>query len=179
MEGCKISESQSEAIEKTEISGERPEVFAVKVPNRSRTKLLFLIRLRTNIKDLPIYSAFLNEDQEGLVFVEAENKNAVVEAVRGFRYASVLSEPVKPERVDSYLEAFKVKYKEKPKEEEQVLNVGTIVKVVKGPFSGTKARVVSVREDKVWVDLGGGGGGGAQLVEIKAESVRPISPESI
>lgn len=179
MEGFKISNAETKSVDDKETPEEAPPVFPVKIPSRSRKKLLFLIQLRTRIKDLPIYSAFLTEEQDGLLFVEAENHQAIVEAVRGFRYASVLEEPVKPERVSSYLDSFKVKYKEKPKEEEKEIQTGMIVEVVKGPFSGVKARVVSIREDKVWVDLGGGGGGGAQLVEIQAENVKPISPESV
>lgn len=172
---------ESETIQENKETFESEnKVFAVKIPNRSRKKLLFLIKLRTKIKDLPIYSAFLTEDQDGLIFVEAEDKDTIIDAVRGFRYASVLSEPLKPETLKSYLDNFTVKYKEKPKEEEEekVLNVGTTIKITDGPFAGTKARVVSLREDKVWVDLGGGGGGGAQLVEIEVENVKPLTAES-
>lgn len=170
MEGCEISKT----LKNTE---ESHKVYPVKIPDRSKKKLLFLIRLRKKLKDLPIYSAFFTENQDSLVFVEAKNLNAIKEAIQGLRYATVLSEPVDPDKIDSYLEAFKVKYKKKPEEEEEILQPGAAVRINKGPLSGKKARVVSVRKDKVWVDLGGGGGGGAQLVEIESDNVKLLPPE--
>lgn len=170
MEVPEISEAKEE-------TGKQHKVYPVKIPDRSKKKLLFLIQLRKKLKDLPIYSAFFTEDQERLVFVEAENRGAVNEAIQGLRYATVLSEPINPDKVDSYLDAFKVKYKKKPEEEEEVLQPGAAVRISKGPLSGKKARVVSVRKDMIWVDLGGGGGGGAQLVEIESDNVKLLPPE--
>lgn len=145
--------------------------FVVRVPRGREIDVIFLIRHRTKLFNLPIYSVFTPEDQEGVLFVEALDYDSVLRAVRHYRGVQVFRDPMKWEDIESYLQPFQVKYelREEEKEEERI-EPGVIVEIIDGPFQGQKGRVVSVKKKKVWVDLLGGG---AMLVPIPIEYVKP------
>ncbi len=146
--------------------------FIVRVPRGREVDVIFLIKYRTQIYDLPIYSVFNPEDQEGVLFVEAEDYETVVRSVRHYRGAQVFPEPMSWEEVKDYLQPFLVKYEKKVVQEGEVkIEPGMIVEIINGPFQGQKGRVVSIKKKKVWVDLMIGG---AMLVPISIEDVKPV-----
>jgi transcription antitermination factor NusG len=152
------------------MSEESVKFFIVRVPRGREIDVIFLIRHRTKLFSLPIYSVFTPEDQEGVLFVEALDYDSVLRAVRHYRGVQVFRDPMKWEDIESYLQPFQVKYelREEEKEEEKI-EPGVIVEIIDGPFQGQKGRVVSVKKKKVWVDLLGGG---AMLVPIPIEYVK-------
>ncbi|MHA1616019.1 MAG: KOW motif-containing protein [Candidatus Njordarchaeales archaeon] len=149
--------------------------FAVKVPAGRELQLIFLIKWRTELLKLPIYSAFTIGSGTGVVIVEADNYDSVVRAVKNFRYAAALPDELSFEDIEQYLEGFEVKYERAVAEKEEVkIEQGMIVEIIDGPFKGQKARVVSVGKKKAWVDLMGGG---ALLVEVDINHLSPIRTE--
>ena len=145
--------------------------FIVRVPRGREVEVIFLIRHRVRLYNLPIYAVFNPEDQEGVLFVEASDYDTVVRAVRHYRGAQVFRDPIRWEEVVSYLQPFQVKYERKEEEEEvSKIEPGIIVEIIDGPFQGQKGRVVTIKKKKVWVDLMAGG---AMLVPIPLEYVKP------
>ncbi|MGQ4890978.1 MAG: KOW motif-containing protein [Candidatus Njordarchaeia archaeon] len=151
---------------------QKAQFFIVRVPRGREVEVIFLIRHRVKLYNLPIYAVFNPEDQEGVLFVEAADYNTVVRAVRHYRGAQVFPDPMSWEEIVSYLQPFQVKYERKEEEEEEAgkIEPGTIVEIIDGPFQGQKGRVVTVKKKKVWVDLMAGG---AMLVPIPIEYVKP------
>lgn len=149
------------------------QIYVVKVPAGREVQLIFLIKWRAEVLGLPVVAAFSSKSQDGVVFVEAPDYDTVVRAVRNFRHAVVLPEPLALDNVEQYLREFKVKYeREIVKEEKPELYPGMIVEIISGPFKGRKARIVSLTKKKAWVDLMGGG---ALLVEIDIDHIAPVS----
>ena len=152
-------------------SEEEHKFFVVRVPRGYEVDLMFLIRHRIEVFNLPIYSAFYLDEQDGIVFIEADDYDTVVRAVRYFRGAVAFKEPLSWSEVEKYLEKFQVKYERREEEGEVKIEPGIMVEIVDGPFAGQKGRVVSVKKNKVWVDLVAGG---AILVPIPIEYVKPV-----
>lgn len=150
----------------------QPKFFVVRVPRGREVDLIFLIRHRIQTFGLPIYSIFSPEDQEGVLFVEAEDYDTVLRAVRHFRGALAFRDPLPWEEVEGYLQQFQVKYEKRVEEKEEIkIEPGIIVEIIDGPFSGQKGRVISIKKKKVWVDLIAGG---AMLVPVPIEYVKPV-----
>ncbi|MHA1675780.1 MAG: KOW motif-containing protein [Candidatus Njordarchaeales archaeon] len=154
--------------------------FMVKVPTGRETQTIFLIKYRTELLNLPIYSAIFSQDLSGLIFVEADDYETVMRAVKNLRSVVVFEEPLsankligknKDEGEMDILSSFKIKYPEKKELEEKHLEPGIIVEIIDGPFKGRKARIVSISKKRVWVDLMHGGG--ALLVEVNIDHIRP------
>lgn len=148
--------------------------YIVKVPKGKETDLMFLIRTRVELYDLPIYSVFAPEDQEGIVFIETDDYKALIQAVRYFRGVQVIGEPLEWDDVKEYLKVFLTKYEipaERGAEEEVRIEPNMIVEIIDGPFQGQRGRVVSVKKNKVWVDLHARG---AMLVPLSYDQVKPV-----
>ena len=145
--------------------------YIVRVPRGKEVDLMFLIKTRVELYDLPIYSVFAPEDQEGVIFIETDDYDAVIQAIRYFRGASVIKEPLEWEEVRDFLKVFLTKYEVVEKAEEEIaIEPGMIVEIIDGPFQGQRGRVVSVKKNKVWVDLHARG---AMLVPLTYEQVKP------
>lgn len=147
-------------------------IYIVQVPSGREIQLIFLIKWRSEVLGLPIKSAFTTRNQNGIVFVEAEDYDVVVRAVRNFRNAIVLKDPLKFAEAERYLKELEVKYEREITKEEKKIELlpGMIVEIVDGPFKGKKARIVSLSKKKAWVDLMGGG---ALLIEVDIDNIVP------
>ena len=169
-----MSENSEPRTEPEQEEGEKGDskIFIVRVPSGRETQLIFLIKWRSEVLGLPIKAAFTTHSQDGVVFIEAEDYDTVVRAVRNFRNAVALPEPLSFEDTIQYLRELEVKYeRELAKEEKKVeLVPGMIVEIIDGPFKGRKARIVSLAKKKVWVDLIGGG---ALLIEVDMDHIIP------
>ncbi|GEM_PF-2300987 len=167
-------EVKEESVTEEEEIDKQRKFFAVKVPAGREMQLIFLIKWRTEVLKLPIYSAFMLGGGTGVVIVEADNYDAVVRAVKNFRYAAAFPDELSFEDVKEYIERFEVKYERVIVEEEVKIEQGMIVEIIDGPFKGQRARVVSVGKKKAWVDLMGGG---ALLVEVDLKHLAPVKTE--
>jgi len=154
---------------------EFPKIFVVRVPKGRGLDLLYLIQLRKQLLGLPIYSAFLMDEHPDLVFVEADDYFAVAKSVAFFRYARALDSPLSPSECSALLESLirsAERMREAEEEEELKLEVGQIVRIIRGPFKDRRARVVSVSKNKVFLDLMSGA---TLLIEVKPEDIEPVS----
>ncbi len=160
-----IIEGEEEEEEETEDY----KFYVIKVPPGREYQLIFLIRHRTLLLKLPILSAFKTRNLDGVVFVEAKNYQAVVDAIREFRYAHAFRDPLTFEEVENYLKEFQIRYEKKEEEEEEEIVPGMRVIIIQGPFKGREARVVSVSKKKVWLEVMGGG---AMIIEASIDDIR-------
>ena len=163
----------------SEETEEQPKIYVVKTPKGKEIDILFLIRLRKNLLNLPIYSAFVLDDprQRGLVFVEAKDHYSVMQAVAYARYTRVYKWPLSQEEMFKFIEMLKqaqakTEVEEKPPE----LQAGMFVKIIRGPFKDRIARIISVSKSKIFLDLMSGG---IWVIEVKPEDVKPVSPEEV
>ena len=165
--------TESELAEGVEEKKNESKIYLVQLPQGRELQLIFLIKWRAEVLGLPIKSAFAPKSQGGIVFVEAADYDTVVRAVRNFRNAVVLKEPMPFSEAEKYLREFEVKYEREIEEEgkEFELIPGMIVEIIDGPFKGRRARIVSISKKKVWVDLMAGG---ALLIEVDMDQVIPV-----
>jgi len=156
-----------------EVKDQDSRIYIVRVPTGRELQLIFLIKWRAEVLGLPIRSVFAPVSQTGTIFVEADDFDTVVRAVRNFRNAAVIPDPMAFDEALPYLKEFEVKYERELVREEKKIELvpGMIVEIIDGPFKGRKARIVSLAKKRVWVDLMGGG---ALLIEVDLEHVKPV-----
>ncbi|HEC96129.1 MAG TPA: transcription elongation factor Spt5 [Euryarchaeota archaeon] len=92
-----------------------------------------------------IYSIMVYEGFPGYVFVEAESYTDVEKVVIGHKYARLPSP--KPTTADEMMKVFK----RKPKAE--LIQIGAIVEIIKGPLVGLRGRVTRVDRKKKEVTI--------------------------
>ncbi|ASJ15643.1 transcription elongation factor Spt5 [Thermococcus chitonophagus] len=122
-------------------------IFAVRVTQGQEENTARLIYSKVRTYNLPIYAILSPSKVKGYIFVEAPNKSAVDEAIRGIRHArGVLPGEIPFSEIEHFLE-------EKPAV--SGLEPGDIVELISGPFKGEKAKVVRVDEakDEIVVEL--------------------------
>ncbi len=165
--------TESELKEEARGKTEEGKLYLVQVPQGRELQLIFLIKWRAEVLGLPIKSAFTPKSQSGIVFVETDDYDTVVRAVRNFRNAVVLKDPMPFSEAESYLREFEIKYEREIEEEGEEVELvpGMIVEIIDGPFKGRRARIVSISKKKVWVDLMAGG---ALLIEVDMDHIVPM-----
>ncbi|AFK21666.1 transcription elongation factor Spt5 [Pyrococcus sp. ST04] len=115
-------------------------IFAVRVTQGQEENTARLIYSKVRTYNLPIYAILAPSKVKGYIFIEAPNKSAVDEAIRGIRHArGVLPGEIPFSEIEHFLE-------EKPAV--SGLEPGDIVELISGPFKGEKAKVVRVDESK-------------------------------
>ncbi|MFA4646284.1 transcription elongation factor Spt5 [Pyrococcus kukulkanii] len=122
-------------------------IFAVRVTQGQEENTARLIYSKVRTYNLPIYAILTPSKVKGYIFIEAPNKSAVDEAIRGIRHArGVLPGEIPFSEIEHFLE-------EKPAV--SGLEPGDIVELISGPFKGEKAKVVRVDEakDEIVVEL--------------------------
>ncbi|MFA4720345.1 transcription elongation factor Spt5 [Pyrococcus kukulkanii] len=122
-------------------------IFAVRVTQGQEENTARLIYSKVRTYNLPIYAILAPSKVKGYIFIEAPNKSAVDEAIRGIRHArGVLPGEIPFSEIEHFLE-------EKPAV--SGLEPGDIVELISGPFKGEKAKVVRVDEakDEIVVEL--------------------------
>ncbi|NJE25404.1 transcription elongation factor Spt5 [Thermococcus sp. MV5] len=145
-------------------------IFAVRVTVGQEENTAKLIYSKAKTYSLPIMAILSPSKVRGYIFVEAIEKAAVDEAIRGIRHAKgTLPRPISFSEIEHFLE-------EKPAV--SGFEPGDIVELIAGPFKGEKAKVVRVDEskDEIVVELIG-----AIVpipVTVRGEYVRLISKRS-
>jgi len=122
-------------------------IFTVRVTVGQEETTAKLIYSKVKTYGLPVYSLLAPSRVRGYIFIEAPNKSAVDEAIKGIRHAKgTLPGEVKFEEIEHFLE-------EKPAV--SGFEPGDIVELISGPFKGEKAKVVRVDEgkDEIVVEL--------------------------
>ncbi|HHI00827.1 MAG TPA: transcription elongation factor Spt5 [Thermococcus litoralis] len=145
-------------------------IFAVRVTVGQEENTAKLIYSKAKTYNLPIRAILAPSKVRGYIFVEAAEKAAVDEAIRGIRHAKgTLLGEIAFSEIEHFLE-------EKPAV--SGFEPGDIVELIAGPFKGEKAKVVRVDEakDEIVVELIG-----AIVpipVTVRGEYVRLISKRS-
>ncbi|MCD6141059.1 MAG: transcription elongation factor Spt5 [Thermococcus sp.] len=145
-------------------------IFAVRVTVGQEENTAKLIYSKAKTYNLPVLAILSPSKVRGYIFVEAAEKAAVDEAIRGIRHAKgALPGPISFSEIEHFLE-------EKPAV--SGFEPGDIVELIAGPFKGEKAKVVRVDEskDEIVVELIG-----AIVpipVTVRGEYVRLISKRS-
>ncbi len=155
-----------------------PKIYVVKVPKGRGLDLLYIIQLRRELFKLPIYSALILDNHPDLIFVEADDYPSVAKAIAYFRYTRAFEEPLSVSEYEELMDSLKgiMESVEKVREGEELkFEIGQIVEIVKGPFKGKKARIVSVSKNKLFLDLMSGA---MLLIEVKPEDVRIAMEEA-
>lgn len=115
-------------------------IFTLKVTlnqERNISEMLFQKILKKRIK---LGAILVPDTMRGYLFVEAEDKGAVEEAIAGMRHVkSILPGVVQFSEVEHFLEA---------KPTVSGIDKGDIIEVIAGPFKGERAKVVRTDEDK-------------------------------
>ncbi|BAD85608.1 transcription antitermination protein [Thermococcus kodakarensis KOD1] len=115
-------------------------IFTVSVTVGQETTTANLIYSKAKTYNLPLYAILSPSKVKGYIFIEAPNKSAVEEAIRGIRHAKrVLPGEIPFSEIEHFLE-------EKPAV--SGFEPGDIVELIAGPFKGEKAKVVRVDESK-------------------------------
>ena len=171
-----MDEDRSEEQLEEEVTKEkRKPIFIVHVPKGRAIDVLYLIRQRARVLNLPIYSAFVLEKHPDLVYVEADDYYSVAQAVAYFRYARPYETPISPLEYDELIRTLDeiIRYSKELEEKKQVeFQVGQIVRIIRGPFKDRQARIVSVSKSKLFLDLMGGA---TLIIEVKPEDVELVT----
>ncbi|AHL21678.1 MULTISPECIES: transcription elongation factor Spt5 [Thermococcus] len=115
-------------------------IFTVSVTVGQETTTANLVYSKAKTYNIPIQAILAPSKVKGYIFVEAPNKSAVDEAIRGIRHAKrVLPGEIPFHEIEHFLE-------EKPAV--SGFEPGDIVELIAGPFKGEKAKVVRVDESK-------------------------------
>ncbi|AIF68880.1 transcription antitermination protein NusG [Palaeococcus pacificus DY20341] len=145
-------------------------IFAVRVTVGQEENVASLIYSKAKTYNIPVFAILAPSKVKGYIFIEAESKSAVDEAIKGIRHAKgTLPGEVSFGEIEHFLE-------ERPSV--SGFEPGDIVELIAGPFKGEKAKVVRVDEakDEIVVELIG-----AIVpipVTVKGEYVRLISKRS-
>jgi len=164
-----------EQLEEEVTKEKRKPIFIVHVPKGRAIDVLYLIRQRARVLNLPIYSALVLEKHPDLVYVEADDYYSVAQAVAYFRYARPYETPISPLEYDELIRTLDeiIKYSKELEEKKQVeFQVGQIVRIIRGPFKDRQARIVSVSKSKLFLDLMGGA---TLIIEVKPEDVELVT----
>mgnify|MGYP000029319879 CR=1 FL=1 len=170
------NEDEEHPAKTTEIEGKQGKpIFIVHVPKGRAIDILYLIRQRARVLNLPIYSAFVLDKHPDLVYVEADDFYSVAQAIAYFRYARAYESPISPLEYEELMRSLEeiLKQSKELEEKKQIeFQVGQIVRIIRGPFKDRQARIVSVSKSKLFLDLMGGA---TLIIEVKPEDVEPVS----
>lgn len=120
-------------------------VYAVRTTSGRELDVAFIVEKRILEKiekgeDSSVKAIFTTPDVKGFVFIETDKPEEVYKLISNIKYVKA-SRPLKipVEEIIGVL---------KPKVEIEELSVGDEVEIIRGPFRGMKARVISVDKSK-------------------------------
>jgi transcriptional antiterminator NusG len=114
-------------------------IFAIRTTGGQERTVAEVLRSRSLMKKLPVFSVLVSEAIKGYIFVEASGPHVVDEAMSGIKHARAKT---KGSVLLSTVERFIVT---KPSIED--LNDSDLVEVIAGPFRGLRAKITHM--DKV------------------------------
>ncbi len=122
-------------------------IYIVRVTAGREAQLISRLYARLMQENNGIYAILRPEQIRGYFFVEAMNREAVVEAVYGLRHSKgVIENPIPFDDIEHFFE---------PAVKKMVIGINDIVELISGPYKGEKARVrrVDKAKEKVIVEL--------------------------
>ncbi len=120
---------------------EEEEMVKIKIENSDQVLELSEKDASVEKKKRPPIKAILQtEDLRGYIFIEAENEDRILEAVRGIPHVrGIVGKEVKIDQLERFII---------PERRVVKIEVGDIVEIVSGPFKGERAKVTRVDEIK-------------------------------
>lgn len=123
------------------------QIFIVRATAGREGQVISRLQARLQQNNDGILAIMHPEQVKGYFFVEAINKEVVIEAIYGLRHAKgVIESPVQFQDVSHFFE---------PLVKKMIIDVNDIVELISGPYKGEKARVrrVDKQKEKVIVEL--------------------------
>ena len=120
---------------------ERPSLFfTIKVPAGQEANIMRFLKARAESSGVQVMSLIFVPKMRGYIFAEAERSYDVSKLVRGVSRAKLLpADPVTFQEIENLL----------MKEPEKVsINVGDVVRIIKGNFKGYQAKVTAITESE-------------------------------
>lgn len=120
-------------------------IYAIRVTGGQERNVAKAIEVKARLKRLPIKSVLAFDEQKGYVYVEAENPQAIMEAISGYKHAkSLVPGNLRIEDIGHFLI---------PRSPLADLDLDDVVEVVSGPFRGMRARVTRIDRGKSEVTI--------------------------
>uniref|UniRef100_A0A7C4HF28 Transcription elongation factor Spt5 n=1 Tax=Staphylothermus marinus TaxID=2280 RepID=A0A7C4HF28_STAMA len=126
-------------------------------------------RLRDQVSkglETSVSAIILPPNIRGYVFLESNSLTSVFQAISDIKYVKT-SQPM----IVSYEDIERLV---KPKPVIELVNIGDMVEIVRGPFRGMKAQVTSINKSKNTITLNVLEAAFAVPIEVPSEYVKPI-----
>ena len=126
-------------------SSQRLSVYAIRTTSGREMDVAFIVERRVLEKiekegESGVRTIFIAPGVKGFVFIEVEKPEEIYKLISNIKYVKT-ARPLK-------IPVEEVMVMLKPKLEVEELNVGDEVEIVRGPFRGMRARVVSIDKSK-------------------------------
>lgn len=99
-----------------------------------------MLESKIHSRNIKVQSILAPEVLKGYLFIEAEDKGPVEEAIEGLRHVrSILEGEIEVKEIEHFLEA---------KPTVTGMEKGDLIELIAGPFKGERAKVIRIDEDK-------------------------------
>lgn len=119
-------------------------IYVIPVVSRDAHIIAQLIYRKALEQNINLYSIYLDPKIKGYLFIEADNEDSVKLAIAGIKGIKLRSSNLLT-ITEAELEQVLMKL---IKQEKEVINIGDIVEIIKGPFAGERAKVRAINEEK-------------------------------
>ncbi len=115
-------------------------IFALKVTLNQERNVARMLESKIRSRAIKVQSILAPEVLKGYLFIEAEDKGPVEEAIEGLRHVrSILEGEIDFTEIEHFLEA---------KPTVTGMRKGDLIELIAGPFKGERAKVIRIDEDK-------------------------------
>lgn len=115
-------------------------IYALKVTLNQERNVARMLESKIHTRNIDVQSILAPEVLKGYLFIEAEDKGPVEEAIEGLRHVrSILEGEINFSEIEHFLEA---------KPSVTGIEKGDIVELIAGPFKGERAKVIRIDVDK-------------------------------
>jgi transcriptional antiterminator NusG len=115
-------------------------IYALKVTLNQERNVARMLESKIHSRNIDVKSILAPEVLKGYLFIEAEDKGPVEEAIEGLRHVrSILEGEIDFSEIEHFLEA---------KPSVTGIEKGDIVELIAGPFKGERAKVIRIDVDK-------------------------------
>jgi transcriptional antiterminator NusG len=115
-------------------------IFALKVTLNQERNVARMLESKIRTRNIKVRSILAPEVLKGYLFIEAEDKGPVEEAIDGLRHVrNILEGKIGFSEIEHFLEA---------KPTVTGMQKGDLIELIAGPFKGERAKVIRIDEDK-------------------------------
>lgn len=115
-------------------------LFALKVTLNQERNVARMLESKIKTRGIKVQTILAPEVLKGYLFIEAEDKGPVEEAIDGLRHVrNILEGKIEFSEIEHFLEA---------KPTVTGMQKGDLIELIAGPFKGERAKVIRIDEDK-------------------------------